>query len=125
MRKKVSYYFPFLNGKYGRLCRDLQEAFEFLTVASPANQRVIIPNKAIADLHVSSEAYDTYGPENVEYENHIKLQMPDPREWEIVEALRFGGPESEGLEAKDIKHVWERIMFTDNQYDNLVKEGTI
>ena len=110
---------------YQRLYRDLQEALEFLTVESLANQTVIIRTKAIADLYFSSEAYDTYGPEHGDYEDHIELQMPDPRDWEIVEALSFDDPDFVDFAAEDVKRVSERIMITDDQYDQLVKEGLI
>ena len=41
--------------------------------------------------YFSSEAYDDYGPEHDTYADHVSLQMPDPRDWEIVEALAADG----------------------------------
>lgn len=113
------------DGAYSRLYRDLQRGFEFVTVESLANQTVVIRTKVIADLYFSSEAYDDHGPEHGSYEGHLELQMPDARDWEIVEALSFSDPESKGFAAKDVKRVSDRIMITDDQYDELVKEGSI
>src|ERR1700730_13723502 len=73
---------------FSELHDDLQLNPAFVTVKSLTNQTVAIRIKAIADLYFSSEAYDTYGPEHGTYTEHTSLQMPDSRDWEIVEALR-------------------------------------
>lgn len=108
-----------------RLHSALQDDVAFVTVSSLANQTVSIRTKAIADLYFSSEAYDDYGPEHGTYEDHINLQMPDPRDWEIVEALGDGSEDLEDFSLTDIKRVQERIMTTDEQYKNLVADGVI
>ncbi|WP_374653489.1 hypothetical protein [Dongia sp.] len=73
-----------------RLHGALQHDVAFVAVNSLSNQTVSIRTKAIADLYFSSEAYDDYGPEHVTYTDHTDLQMPDARDWEIVEALAGG-----------------------------------
>lgn len=110
-------------GAFSRLHQDLQGESEFVTVESLANQTVVIRTKAIADLYFSSEACDDYGPEHETYKDHLEIQMPDPRDWEIVEALHCG--DTEEFDEKDVKRVQKRIMITDEQYEKLVADGLI
>jgi hypothetical protein len=51
--------------------------------------------------------------------------MPDPRDWEIVEALAVDGVGLEDFEPAHVQRVRERIMITDEQYESLVAEGRI
>jgi transcriptional regulator with XRE-family HTH domain len=111
-------------GAFSKLHHDLQLNSEFVTVKSLANQTVAIRTKAIADLYFSSEAYDTYGPEHDTYTDHASLQMPDSRDWEIVEALNHGiGVED--FDPADVQRVQRMIMITDEQYEQLVRDGKI
>lgn len=113
------------DGAFSRLHHDLQGDCAFVTVESLANQTVIISTKAIADLYFSSEAYEDYGPEHGTYANHLEIQMPDSRDWEIVEALAADGIGLEDYEPAHVQRVQERIMITDNQYQDLVAQGRI
>jgi transcriptional regulator with XRE-family HTH domain len=109
---------------FSSLHRDLQLNLAFVTAKSLANQTVAIRTKAIADLYFSSEAYDTYGPEHDTYTDHASLQMPDSRDWEIVEALKHGiGLEDFGR--ADVQRIQQMIMITDEQYAQLVADGHI
>jgi transcriptional regulator with XRE-family HTH domain len=109
---------------FSSLHRDLQLNRAFVTVKSLANQTVVIRTKAIADLYFSSEAYDTYGPEHDTYTDRGSLQMPDSRDWEIVEALEHNvGLEDFGR--ADVQRVQQMIMITDEQYAQLVADGRI
>jgi transcriptional regulator with XRE-family HTH domain len=112
-------------GALTRLHRDLQKDGAFVTVESLANQTVVVRTKAIADLYFSSEAYDDYGPEHGKYANHINIQMPDPRDWEIVEALASDGVGLEDFEPAHVQRVQKMIMITDGQYQTLIAEGKI
>lgn len=114
------------DGAFHRLYRQLQRDAAFVTVESLANQTVTIRTKAIAELYLSSEAYDYCGPESFvfrDYPDHISIQMPDPRDWEIVEALESG--EVDDFDPADVQRVTDRIMITDEQYAALVAEGHI
>jgi transcriptional regulator with XRE-family HTH domain len=109
---------------FSRLHHDLQVNPTFVTVKSLANQTVVIRKKAISDLYFSSEAYDDYGPEHDTYADHVSLQMPDPRDWEIVEALEHE-IEPADFDAANVRRVREMIMITDEQYTELVADGSI
>lgn len=113
------------DGAFSRLHRDLQIGPAFVTVESLANQTVIIRTQAMADLYFSSEAYDDYGPEHDDYEDHVYLQMPDARDWEIVEAIACDDMGLEDFSPEDVQRVRSQIMITDEQYDQLVAEGAI
>jgi transcriptional regulator with XRE-family HTH domain len=110
--------------EFSDLHRDLQLNRRFVTVRSLANQTVVIRIKAISDLYFSSEAYDTYGPEHDTYLDHVQLQMPDTRDWEIVEALEHDLDLGEFNDV-DVRRVQGMIMITDEQYDQLVANGQI
>ena len=103
---------------------DLQLNQAFVTVKSLTNQTVAIRTKAIADLYFSSEAHDTYGPEHDAYTDHVLLQMPDSRDWEIVEALEHD-IDPEDFDRADVQRVQRMIMITDEQYAQLVADGDI
>lgn len=109
---------------FSSLFRDLQLNAAFVTVRSLANQTVAIRTKAIADLYFSSEAYDDYGPEHDTYADSGLLQMPDSRDWEIVEAFEHAIG-LEDFDPADVQRVQEMVMITDEQYAQLVADGRI
>lgn len=114
------------DGAFSRLHRTLQLSPAFVTVESLSNQTVIIRTQAIADLYFSSEAYGTFGPEHDDYDELDDLQMPDARDWEIVEALcnddEIGLAE---FAPEDVERVSNRVMISDDQYAKLVADGVI
>jgi transcriptional regulator with XRE-family HTH domain len=110
---------------FTRMHRDLQRDVAFVIVESLANQTLVIRTKAIADVYFSSEAYDDYGPEHGTYANHVDLQIPDARDWEIIEALAPGEIGLDGFDPADVRRVREMIMITDEQYQKLVADGLI
>jgi transcriptional regulator with XRE-family HTH domain len=112
-------------GAFARLHQDLQGDAAFVTAQSLANQTVIIRTKAVSDLYFSSEAYDDYGPEHGTYANHADVQIPDARDWEIIECLACDGTGIEEFDPADIERVSNMIMITDEQYEKLVADGLI
>lgn len=113
-------------GAFSRLHRGLQFNSAFVTVESLANQTVIIRTQAIADLYFSSDAYDDYGPEKDDYEDHVSLQLPDSRDWEIIEALSEDDEYILGdFSAEDVQRVSKAVMITDEQYAQLVADERI
>jgi transcriptional regulator with XRE-family HTH domain len=114
---------------YSRLYRDLQRNLKLVAVQSLSNQTVIIRSKAISDLYFSSEAYDDFGPHEYR-EIHLKqykrsLQLPDPRDWDIIESLCHDVG-IEGFDKTDIQRI-EKILepTTDEEFEQLVLEGKI
>jgi transcriptional regulator with XRE-family HTH domain len=109
---------------HGDLFRELQEGHKFITAKSLANQTVVIRTAAISDLYFSSEAYDDFGPEHGTYK-HIQLQLPDPRDWEIVEALDCDGDVDE-FDPAAVERIEKMLeITTDEEFKRLVDEGRI
>jgi transcriptional regulator with XRE-family HTH domain len=111
-------------GTFTRLHGSLQGEAAFVVVQSLANQTVAIRTKAISDLYFSSEAYDDFGPEHETY-SHIALQIPDARDWEIIECIASGEVDIEEFDQAHVERVRKMIMITDAQYEELVADGRI
>ena len=76
-------------------------------------------------MYFSSEAHDDYGPEHDIYNGDGLLQIPDPRDWEIIEALEPGSDFEEDFDPADVERVRRMIMITKEQYAKLVAAGRI
>lgn len=115
------------DGAFSDLNWKLQTDCPFVQVQSMANQTVMIRTEAIADLYFSSEAYDDYGPDHIIVrKEHLSIQMPDPRDWAIVEALATQDDYTLGdFEPADVKRVQSRIMLTDDEYREIITEGLV
>jgi transcriptional regulator with XRE-family HTH domain len=112
-----------------RLYQNLHHNTKFITVKDLGNRTVAIRKSAISDFYFSSEAYDDYGPEHHTdegYKEGTPLQLPDPRDWEIIQAFAC---DDEGLNEdfpqEDVKRIEMAIMITDEQYKELVADGRI
>lgn len=109
--------------------QELQSNKRFIVIKDLGNRTVAIRHKAISEFYFSSEAYDTYGPDHDDYKLATPVQMPDTRDWAIVEALRreeFDGDDCTLDFAKaDVERVRHQIMITDEQFDELVTNSAI
>jgi transcriptional regulator with XRE-family HTH domain len=100
-------------GEFRRLYDKLRQHAAFVTVASLANQTVAIRTRAIADLRLSGGTRP----------DQIGIRLPDPRDWEIVEAL--AGGDVGGFDPSHVDRVTDRVMVTDEQYREMVADGRI
>ncbi len=109
--------------------RELQSNKRFIVIKDLGNRTVAIRHKAISEFYFSSEAYDTYGPDHADYKLATPVQMPDTRDWAIVEAIRdeeFGGGDyASEFSENDVERVRSQIMVTNEQFDELVAQGAI
>lgn len=111
--------------------QELLQGKRFVVIKDLGNRTVAIRHKSIAEFYFSSEAYDWYGPEeeHESYECATPIQMPDTRDWAIVEAIRgeeLGvGDCTSKFSKEDVKRVQDMIMITDEQFDELVAQGAI
>lgn len=114
---------------YAQAYSELQTDKRFIVIKDLGNRTVAIRHKAISEFYFSSEAYDTYGPDHGDYKLATPIQMPDTRDWAIVEAIRHeaiaGGDYTSDFAKGDIERVQGQIMITDEQFDELVAKGTI
>ena len=108
--------------------RELQSDKRFIVIKDLSNRTVAIRNKAISEFYHSSEAYDWYGPaeEHEGYKLATPIQMPDSRDWAIVEALSHeDDPDEDAFAKEDVERVRKCIMITDEEFDDLVAKGAI
>jgi hypothetical protein len=74
----------------------------------------------------SSEAYDYYGLEpNKTYDLATPLQVPDSRDWEIIECLATDYVGVEDFPPEEVERVEKMVMITDEEYKKLVADGHI
>lgn len=108
---------------------ELQSDKRFIVIKDLGNRTVAIRHKAISEFYFSSEAYDTYGPDHKEYKLATPVQMPDTRDWAIVEAIRneeeSGADCTSDFDENDVERVRQQTMTTDEHFDELVTEGAI
>lgn len=114
---------------YTQAHQELQSDKGFIVIKDLGNRTVAIRRKAISEFYFSSEAYDTFGPDHDDYKLATPIQMPDVRDWAIVETLQEGVLTGEDYSAdfakEDVERVRRQIMITDDQFDALVAEGAI
>ncbi|MBY3334400.1 helix-turn-helix transcriptional regulator [Rhizobium laguerreae] len=114
---------------YAQTYRELQSNKRFIVIKDLGNRTVAIRHKAISEFYFSSEAYDTYGPDHDDYKQATPIQMPDTRDWAIVEAILdeedTGGDYTSDFAKDDVERVQRQIMITDEQFDELVAKGAI
>jgi transcriptional regulator with XRE-family HTH domain len=109
----------------------LHENRRFITLKDLGNRSVAIRRQAISEFYFSSEAYDWYGPkeEHKNYKLLTPIQMPDIRDWNIVEAIHdqqigVGDLRTEYPE-EQVDRVCKAIMITDEQWARLVADGNV
>lgn len=114
---------------YAQSHHELQSDKRFIVIKDLGNRTVAIRRNAISEFYFSSEAYDTFGPDHEDYKLATPIQMPDTRDWDIVEAIRNeeveGGDYTLDFAKDDVERVQRHIMVTDEQFDELVAQGTI
>jgi transcriptional regulator with XRE-family HTH domain len=110
---------------HSNLFRELQEGHKFITAKSLANQTVVIRTAAISDLYFSSEAYDDFGPEHDTYE-HVTLQLPDSRDWEIIETLEIGDVSNDEFDPAAVERIEKMLeTTTDEEFKQFIDEERI
>jgi transcriptional regulator with XRE-family HTH domain len=114
---------------YEQAYRELLSDKRFIVIKDLGNRTVAIRHKAISEFYFSSEAYDTYGPDHMDYKLATPIQMPDTRDWAIVEAIRVeqvtGEDYTSDFAKNDVERVQSWIMITDEEFDALVAKGAI
>ncbi|WP_321900287.1 helix-turn-helix domain-containing protein [Burkholderia cepacia] len=104
------------------LYRQLFEGRKFLVVESLDNRVIFIRREAVEDIYFSSEAYDTYGPED--YGDHLGI-LPDDDFWTLIEQAEFIEPIEGELDAERISEVLGNVYLTDDVLEELIKSGKV
>ncbi|RSB89175.1 helix-turn-helix domain-containing protein [Burkholderia cenocepacia] len=113
---------PISEAARSNLYRQLFEGRKFIVVESLDNRLIFIRREAVTDIYFSSEAYDTYGPED--YDDHLGV-LPDDDFWTIIEQADFIEPLDDELDAERIAEVLGNVYLTDDALDELVKSGKV
>lgn len=109
----------------------LQTNRQFITFRDLGNRSVAIRREAISEFYFASEAHDWYGPEeeHKSYKLATPIQMPDTRDWAIVEEIwsdsEGGGADYSDFAKEDVERVERMILITDEQWDKLVADGRV
>lgn len=109
----------------------LHENRRFITFKDLGNRSVAIRREAISEFYFSSEAYDWYGPEEEhdKYKLGTPIQMPDTRDWDIIEAIydeEIGaGDCTSDYPKEQVERVRKAVMITDEQWEKLVADGRV
>lgn len=88
----------------------LQNELPFVIFTSLCNQTVAVRKAAISDLYFSSEAYDDYGPEHGNYFKASPIQLPDSRDWAIIEAFSIG-EDADGYDPESVARIDAMLEF--------------
>ena len=104
------------------LYRQLSARSTFIAVESLDNRMIFIRRNAVTDIYISSEAYDTFGPE--EYVDHLGV-APDDDFWKIVESLDYLEDIRDEFEESRIEEVVGQVRMTEAALDELIKTGNV
>lgn len=119
---KGSLLLPISEATRSNLYDQFQQGSAFIIAESLDNRIVYIRRDAIMDVFFSSEAYDTYGPE--EYTDHMGV-FPDDDFWKIIEQMEFPDDLDGEFDDARIDEVLRQISLSDEDLDQLVASGKV
>ncbi len=100
----------------------------FISVCSLDNRLIFIRRDSVADIYISSEAYEDFGPS--EYSDYVGVCLDD-NFWRAVECIykfedKFYIEDlPDGLEEKFVNDIFEQIVLTEENLDELIARGDI
>lgn len=106
------------------LLEQLRSSGTYVVAETLDNRMVVIRRDAITDVYFSSDAYDTYGPADQKYSDHLGL-APDDDFWKIVECQDCLDLLEDELEQERIDEVLNQVRLTEDQLDRLVADGHV
>lgn len=105
-----------------QLYRDLAAEEEFIIINSLDNRLVFLRRSALADVYLSSDAYDDYGPGL--YQHHLGI-YPDDSFWKIAEYAESPELLEDEFTQERVDDVLSKIMLSDDDLDELVTSGQV
>jgi len=120
--------FPVSEEERTRIHHQLDSGVFFISTRSLDNKLVFVRREAITDLYISSEAYDTFGPED--YKDYIGV-APDDNFWLAVEHIDRGENEyyisdyPDELDEEYVNKVFKEIVLTNEQLKDLIADGAL
>ena len=115
---------PISEGARASLLRQVAGGSPFLFIESLDNRTLFVRSAAIGDIYVSSEAYDTFGPQPDAYVDHLGV-FPDDAYWRIIE--HFECPEclADEYSHDAIENVVSGIAWSDLVADQMIARGEL
>lgn len=104
------------------LYQDLATEKGFVRIRTLDNRMVFFRRNAVADLYLSSEAYDDYGPGS--YEHHLGV-YPDDNFWKIVEHFECLELLEDEFDQGSIDDAVSKFSMSDEDLDGLVADGHV
>lgn len=121
-QKGASLLMPISEQARSHLHQQLHSSSTLIVAESLDNRIVFVRRNSINDVYFSSEAYDTYGPE--EYEGHLGV-FPDDDFWKITERIEDPDFLEDEFDKERIEFVSSRIMLTEEELEKLVLDGDV
>ncbi|EXB26963.1 helix-turn-helix family protein [Acinetobacter baumannii 1437282] len=115
--------FPITEAERSRLYHRLNGKGDFIAVESLDNRIAFIRRASILDVYLSSEAFDTFGPEK--YKDWFGFNRIEDEEWLVIENIECLEYITELVAEEKVKNYLKKIILTEEDLDALIEQGDI
>ncbi|OOT52463.1 helix-turn-helix domain-containing protein [Acinetobacter pittii] len=115
--------FPITEAERSRLHYRLNSKGDFIVVESLDNRIAFIRRASIQDVYLSSEAFDTFGPEK--YKDWLGLDRIEDEEWLVIENIECLEYVTDLISEEKVKNYVKKILLTEEELDALIEQGHI
>ncbi|MCH7313952.1 helix-turn-helix transcriptional regulator [Acinetobacter sp. ANC 3882] len=115
--------FPITEAERSRLYYRLNGKGDFIVVESLDNRIAFIRRASILDVYLSSEAFDTFGPEK--YSDWLGLNRIEDEEWLVIENIECLEVVTDLIGEEKVKNYVKKILLTKEELDALIEQGHI
>lgn len=105
-----------------RVGQQIEGNSRFIQIDSLDNRTIFVRSEAICDLYLSSDAYDTYGPD--EYDDYLGV-YPDGEFWKIVENIDCLDMIEDDHEQSAIDNALDHVICGTDELDEQLSKGEI
>lgn len=115
--------FPITEAERSRLYHRLNSKGDFIAVESLDNRIAFIRRASILDVYLSSEAFDTFGPEK--YKDWFGSNRIEEEEWLVIENIECLEYVKDLIGEEKVKNYIKKIILTEEDLDVLIEQGHI
>ncbi len=115
--------FPITEAERSRLHYRLNSKGDFIVVESLDNRIAFIRRASIQDVYLSSEAFDTFGPEK--YKDWLGLDRIEDEEWLVIENIECLEYVTDLISEEKVKNYVKKTLLTEEELDALIEQGYI
>ncbi|MFX8778184.1 transcriptional regulator, partial [Acinetobacter baumannii] len=87
------------------------------------NRIAFIRRASIQDVYLSSEAFDTFGPEK--YKDWLGLDRIEDEEWLVIENIECLEYVKDLISEEKVKNYVKKILLTEEELDALIEQDHI